>query len=605
MNRFYGRRFIIQGLIFLMLLLLAARLFYIQIIDKSYRISAANNVIREITVYPSRGLIYDRQNQILVQNNPVYDLMVIYHDIEPFDTLALCQMIHLDKAVLLRKLAQAKKTSPLRGFLIEKQLSAETYASLQERLFQYPGFYVQNRSLRKYPHASSAHVLGYIGEVNSAHIRKGQGYYRSGDYIGINGLEHAYESVIRGKRGIRRILVDARNQEKGAFKNGKYDTLALQGQPITSSLDLRIQKLGEELLQNKMGSIVAIEPQTGEILAFVSAPYYDPNRLVGRVRNKNYKILQKDALKPLFNRPIQAQYPPGSIFKSVMALIALQAEAIDLNTIFVCTGKAYVGRARMGCDHVHGKVNLITAIQKSCNVYFAYAFQRLIDFNKTHAPKDNYAMWHQRVSAFGAGQKLGVDIPSENKGVLASKSYYDKLYRGSWSASTVLSLSIGQGEMGLTPLQMANIVAILANRGYYYRPHLVTSIGKNKYTDPLFKKKISVEIDSNYFNPVIEGMSLAVKAGTAWRARLKDIEIAGKTGTVQNPHGENHATFFGFAPKEQPKIAIAVFVENAGYGSKWAAPIASMMIEKYLKDTVSKTAEYTRIKHAIILPNKK
>lgn len=586
-NSFFERKYIIQGIFILAAFLLACRLFYLQIIDDSYLLSANNNVLRKVVVYPARGVILDRNGKILVQNEPVYDLMVTPREVKAFDTLALCQLIDIDKEGFDKRFQKAVGFSPYRASIFEKQLSAETYARLQEKLFQFRGFYVQNRTVRNYPDSVAAQFLGYINEVTEKDVERSNNFYRPGDYIGVSGVERAYEELLRGQRGVQNLMVDAFNRPKGHFMDGKYDTLAVAGDGLVSSLDLKLQKLAEKLMKNKRGSIVAIEPTTGEILAFSSTPSYDPNLMVGRQRGNNYMKLLNDPNKPMFIRPIQAQYPPGSIFKVVSALVAQQAGMIEENTRYNCPGGYSYGGGRgfMRCTHVHGTVDLSAAIHGSCNTYFGHVYARMLDQRKMKANKA-YTLWREAIMKFGIAEELGVDLPNEKKGLLPTADFYSKRYgNDKWGSGYNISNSIGQGEVEITTLQMANITAAVANRGFFYRPHLIKSIGEKKVVKKEFTEKISVGVDEQYFEPVVEGMSRVVKYNN--NIRIPGIEMCGKTGTAQNPHGKNHSVFFAFAPRVNPKIAIAVFVENVGYGATYAAPIASMMVEQYLKDTIS------------------
>jgi penicillin-binding protein 2 len=464
------------------------------------------------------------------------------------------------------------------------------YARLQERLYEFRGFYTQKRTVRNYPDSLAAQFLGYINEVTERDIKRSEGFYRPGDYIGVSGVERAYEDLLRGQRGVQNVMVDAFNRPKGHFAEGKYDTLAVSGDELMSSLDKDLQKLSENLLKNKIGSIVAIEPQTGEILAFASSPTYNPNMMTGREKGNNYMKLLNDPNNPLFIRPTQAQYPPGSVFKVVSALVAQQFGIINDQTAFNCPGGYLYGRnGFMRCTHVHGPIRLVQSIQTSCNTYYGYTFAKMVDQRGKRSVK-GYQEWRDAIMKFGIGHELGIDLPNEKSGLLPMADFYSKRFGSDkWTSSFNISLSIGQGEMGITTLQMANIMAIIANRGFYYRPHLIKAIGEKKISKPEFTEKISVDVDEKYFEPVIEGMSRVVNmpGGTGYAVKIDGVEMCGKTGTVQNPHGENHAVFFAFAPRENPKIAIAVFVENAGYGSTWAAPIASMLVEKHLKDTIT------------------
>lgn len=610
MNGFFERKYIIQGIFIAVAAIIAARLSYLQLIDNSYLLSANNNVLRKMVIYPARGVILDRNGKVLVQNEPVYDLLVTPREVKDIDTALLCELVGIDKEGFERRMTAARNHSPYKASQFEKQIPATAYAKLQEHLYRFRGFYVQNRTVRSYPDSIAAQFLGYIREVNDRDIERSKGFYRPGDYIGASGVESAYEDLLRGQRGVKNVMVDAFNRPKGVFAEGKYDTLAVAGDGLVSSLDKELQILAEKLMRNKIGSVVAIEPATGEILTFVSSPSYDPNMMVGRERGNNYAKLLNDPHKPMFIRPIQAQYPPGSIFKAVAALTAQQAGVIDMHTVFNCPGgyRYGGGRAIMRCTHVDGSIPLITAIQRSCNTYFGYTYARMID-SRGMPSTQSYELWRDAVMKFGIGQPLGIDLPGEKGGLLPTNEFYTKRYgNAKWGSSFNISLSIGQGEMGITPLQMANIMAIIANRGFYYRPHLIKAIGEQKIVKPEFTEKISAGVDEKYYEPVIEGLSRAVNVpgGTGYTVRIADIEMCGKTGTAQNPHGADHAVFFAFAPRENPKIAIAVFVENAGYGGVWAGPIASMLVEKYLKDTIT-LPKYIqdRIYNADLLPKPK
>jgi len=609
MNSFFTRRYIIQGLFIVISLVLLVRLFYIQVVDDRYKLSADNNVLRKLIIYPARGIILDRHEKVLVQNEPIYDLMVIPLQVKPFDTLEFCRLIDITKKEFDKKFKKASNYSKYKASLFEKQLSAKTYAGFQEKLFEFPGFYVLNRSVRYYPDSTAAQFLGYIGEVNDREIEKSESFYSQGDYIGKSGIEKSYEDLLRGQRGVRNIMVDVHNREQGAFFEGKYDTIAVAGDKLISSLDKKLQKYGESLMNNKIGSVVAIEPSTGEILAFVSSPKYDPNMMVGRQRGNNYMKLLNDPTKPMFIRPTQAEYPPGSIFKVVNALVAQQMGAINANTLFHCAGGyRYGARGLMRCTHVHGTINLEKSIEGSCNTYYGYTYNRMID--KTNLkPSNAYTRWRNAVIKFGIGNELGIDLPGERNGLIPKSEYFTKKWGSDkWGSSFTISLSIGQGELGITPLQMANVMAIVANRGFYYKPHLIKAIGDKKIIKKEFTVKNNVGIDDKYFDPVIEGMSRVVNApgGTGYFSKINDIEICGKTGTVQNPHGADHSVFVAFAPRHNPKIAIAVVVENAGYGSTWSAPIASLMIEQYLRDSITRPKYYTdRLLNANLLPGQK
>lgn len=591
MNNFFARRYAIQGIFIAVALIIIIRLFYLQLIDDSYATSADSNVLRKTVVYPARGVILDRNGEILVQNEPVYDLLVTPIEVKEIDTALFCRLIDIDLEGFNKRMETAKKHSRYRASIFEKQISAVNFAQLQEHLYKFKGFYVQNRTVRTYPDSVAAQFLGYIQEVNQADIERSNKFYRPGDYIGASGVERAYEDVLRGQRGVKIQMVDAFNRPQGAYADGRFDTVAVSGESLVSSLDKELQIFAEQLMKNKRGSVVAIEPSTGEILAFVSSPTYDPNMMVGRKRGENYGKLINDPNMPMFIRPIQAQYPPGSIFKVVNALTAQQAGVIDEHTIFNCPGGYSYGGGRgfMRCTHVDGPTDLITSIQRSCNTYYGHVFARMVD-RRGMPSHEAYALWREATMKFGLGQPLGIDLPGEKPGSIPSADYYTKRYgNNKWTSSFNISVSIGQGEIEITPLQMANLMAIVANRGFYYRPHLIKAIGENKVVKPEYTEKIYAGVESRFYEPVIEGLSRVVNqpGGTAYSVKIDGIEMCGKTGTVQNPHGNNHAVFFAFAPRENPKIAIAVFVENAGYGGSVAGPIASMIVEKYLRDTVT------------------
>ena len=575
------------------------RLFFLQVIDQTSKLSASNNVLRYVTQYPSRGLIYDRNGTLLVYNEATYDLMVIPNQVETFDTLQLCTMLSLTKEQVISRLQKAKSYSRFKPTVFEKQLSAETYAPLQEKLYQYKGFFTQTRTLRKYPDKTAAHVMGYVGEVDEK-IAENESYYKSGDYLGISGVEKSYEEVLRGKKGVEIYMVDVHNRIKGEYKKGKFDTVAIHGGNITLTIDNELQKYGERLFKNKIGSIVAIDPQTGEILAMVSAPSFNPELLVGRDRSVNYLALQNDTLKPLFDRALMARYPPGSTFKVINALIGLQEGIIRPSTTFNCLPGYAAGRFYMGCHNHPSGLGVVGSIQYSCNAYYANVYRLLLDNKKYGNIENSFELWRNYVTSFGFGKSLGVDLPHEVNGYVPTINYYNRYYgEGRLKSLYIVSNSIGQGELLMTPIQIANMAAIICNKGYYFTPHIIKDLPAefNDKKLPYLVKRYA-DIDSVYYDYITEGMYKAVNGldgGTAGLARMSTIEICGKTGTAQNPHGENHSIFIAFAPKDNPKIAISVYVENAGYGSSWAAPIASLMIEKYLTDTITRSWYESRI----------
>jgi penicillin-binding protein 2 len=583
-----NRKFIV-GIIFLVIgIIFIIRLFNVQVLDDKYKSESDHNVLREVTQYPARGLIYDRNGELLVYNEAAYDLMILPKQVKELDTLTLCALLEIEKETFLEKFIKAKKYSRYKPSTFLKEISSISYANIQEQLYKYPGFFVQTRTLRRYPRNSAAHILGYIGEVNQSVIEK-KPYYRSGDYIGKSGLEYSYEEVLRGIRGVKRVLVDVHNREKGSYKDGAKDTMAVTGTILRTTLDIVLQEYGELLMQNKKGSIVAIEPSTGEVLALVSAPNYDPNMLVGRAVGKNYPTLSRDTLNPLFNRALMAKYPPGSIFKTVQAMVGLQAGVINVNSGFACN------KSMVGCHNHPNAGSVAASVKMSCNPYYYHVFKRLIQQKKaTSIYKDSeigLGIWATQIKKFGFGTRLETDLPSIKRGVVPGVDFYNRWYgEGRWAYSTIRSLGIGQGEVEVIPLQMANLSAIIANRGYYYTPHFIKGLEGVDTIPQKFRKKHSIDIDKEYINTVIGGMYGVVyeSGGTARRARIhKSIVVCGKTGTAQNPHGQDHSVFIAFAPKDNPKIAIAVYVENAGGGGSWAAPIASLMIEQYLTDSIS------------------
>ena len=583
--------YIIGGFFGLVILIFIIRLFSIQVIDDSFKTSSENNVIRKQTDYPRRGLIYDRNKKLIVYNEAAYDLMITPKQATDIDTTLICSLLEIDSLNLIKRIEKARNYSMYKASVLMKQISVETYTKLQENMFLMPGFFVQTRTLRKYPFSTASHLLGYVGEVNQK-IVKSKPYYREGDYIGVSGIEKAYEDKLRGKKGVKLLLKDVHNNIKGSFNNGKFDIKSKPGKDLQSSIDIFLQNYGESLMKNKRGSIVALEPSTGEILCLVSSPNYDPNILVGRKRSENYLILNKDTInKPLFNRASLAQYPPGSTFKLINALIGLQEKVIYSGSKFNCDEGYVYGeeKRKMKCHPHRSPLNLIESISNSCNAYFCNVYRTIIE--KYPNTYEGYDVWRNYVTSFGLGNWLNNDLPTGQKGFVPTQKFYDRIYgKNRWKSLTNLSLSIGQDALLTTPIQMANMTAAIANRGYYYTPHIVKSI-ENDSIDYRFKKPIRTMIDSSLFEIVIKGMQEVVEdeeLGTSNIAKMKDITVCGKTGTAQNPHGEDHSIFIGFAPKDNPKIALAVYVENGGWGSTWAVPIASLMIEKYLKNTIER-----------------
>lgn len=592
-DAFINRKYVIMALIVLATVGLLSRLFIIQVVKDSYRLSADNNVLRYVTQYPARGLVYDRKGKIVVSNQAAYDLMIIPSQVsKTIDTAAFCNLLGIDIKVYRDRMRAAINYSWRAPSIFLKQLSDQTYAGFQEKMFQYPGFYVQPRTLRKYSRPVAAHLLGYVSEVDD-NITKRNPYYKPGDYIGKSGIEEEYEEELRGRRGVKILLVDVFSRVKGSYANGALDTVAVQGSDVISSIDLDLQEYGELLMQNKRGSIVAIEPSTGEVLTLVSAPNYDPGLLVGRVRSENYSKLLGDTIyKPLFNRALMASYPPGSTFKPINGLIGLQENVITDQTAFGCNQ----GYLFVGC-HVHpSPLSLTGAIATSCNSYFCQTFRKVIENPKYNTYTDAYIRWREYITEFGFGSKLGTDFVNELSGNIPTPAYYDKYYgKNRWKALTIISLAIGQGEVGTTPLQLANMTAAIANRGYFYTPHIVKGIGPSRKVDERFTKRHKIDISQENFEKIIAGMQASVEGGTSTVAKMKDIIVCGKTGTAQNPHGKDHSVFIAFAPKDNPKIAIAVLVENAGFGATYAAPVASLLMEKYITGEVKNKALEKRI----------
>ncbi len=591
MRKFENRPYIIGGFFSVIIIIFIVRLFSIQVVDDSFKTSSENNVIRKETDHPRRGLIYDRNNELIVYNEAAYDLMITPNQASSIDTNLICSLLSIDTLALEKRLEKAKSYSMYKSSVFMKQISVETYTKLQENMFLMPGFYVQARTLRKYPYSTASHLLGYVGEVNQQIIKKNP-YYKEGDYIGVSGIEKAYEDKLKGIKGEKLLLKDVHNNIKGSFKNGKFDTKSIPGKNLTSSIDIFLQNYGEQLMKNKRGSVVAIEPSTGEILCLVSAPNYDPNTLVGRKRSENYTVLNNDSInKPLFNRAALAQYPPGSTFKLINALIGLQEKVIKSSTHFECDDGFVYGeeKRKMKCHEHRSPLNLEESIANSCNAYFCNVYKSIIENYPT--TYEGYDAWRNYVMSFGLGNWLNNDLPTGQKGFVPNKNYYDRIYgKKRWKSLTNLSLSIGQDALLTTPIQMANMTAAIANRGYYYTPHIIKKI-ENDSIESRFKTKIYTEIDSSYFDIVIKGMQEVVEnkeLGTSNIAKMDDVTVCGKTGTAQNPHGKDHSIFIGFAPKDKPKIALAVYVENGGWGSTWAVPIGSLMIEKYINDTISR-----------------
>ncbi len=585
---FIGIFIILIGVIF------AFKLFVLQVADTSYKLSAESNSRRKVIQYPSRGLVYDRNGKLLVSNQAVYDIMVVPQELEAFDSIDFCNSVGISQETLremfknMSKKIKQKKRLRYKPSIFYKQLSAEKYGRFQEKLYKFNGFFVQRRTLRKYEYPYGAHVLGYVGEADKKLLKK-DAYYTQGDYVGISGIEKVYEEQLRGNKGVRYQLVDVHGRIKGSYRNSRSDIAAESGKNITLSLDIDLQQYGESLMQNKIGSIIAIEPATGEILTMVSAPTYDPSLLVGKVRSKNFSVLRTDSLEPLFNRAVQGRYPPGSTFKTINALIGQQEGVLTPGTKYECQMGYHTRWLSVGCHDHFSPLDLSQSIQQSCNAYYCHVFRSILDNPRYKDIEEGFNAWKDYMVRFGFGYRLGTDIANESRGFIPNAAYYDKIYNKSWSSLTVISLAIGQGEILTTPIQMGNMATMLSKRGKFYTPHVIKEI-EGSDIPKSFLEYHDTKIDTAYFTPVLKGMEGAVQGpggGTALIARIPGIIICGKTGTAENPHGEDHSVFIAFAPKDNPKIAIAVYVENGGFGARWAAPIASLMIEKYLTGAIS------------------
>ncbi len=591
---------ILVGLLFIF------RLFYLQVYTSNEHDLFDDNAIRKVYDYPKRGFVYDRNGELLVANQPSYDVMVIPREVEPLDTLEFCALLKIDKEQFIKKYKKARHYSPRLPSVFVSHMSKEDYAVLQEKMRKFNGFYIQKRSLRHYQTTIGANVLGDIGEVNNRNI-KIDPYYKMGDLIGKQGIEASYEKTLRGIKGIKFIQKDRFNRNLGPYKSGKFDTIPEQGKDITITIDSKLQAYGELLMQNKRGGVIAIEPSTGEILTMVAAPTYDPNILVGRDRSKNFTKLYNDTIaKPLFNRSLKGVYEPGSPFKLMNALIALQEGVITPNETVTCYAGYKYGNRFMKCHCYIGKHNdMISGIQESCNAYFATTYRKILD--KEGNASTGIDTWSKHVKSFGLGNFLNNDLFEGAKGRIPDRAYYKRIYPKTFYSTYTISNAIGQGEVATTPIQLANMIAAIANRGYYYTPHIIKSI-EGKTLPEKFTKAKYTTIDKAHFEPVIEGMLQVYKKGTAASLQVKDIDICGKTGTVENfaiidslkTQLTDHSIFVAFAPKNDPKIAIAVFVENGYWGSRFAGRIASLMIEKHIKGYITrKDLEEWILRHSL------
>ncbi len=589
------RKYVVGGFVVVLVLIFMIRLFDLQVVDNRYKQNAESNAFLRRTVYPSRGLIYDRNGELVVYNQPAYDVMMIPKDVQPFDTIDFCNTLQITREEFdqrMKDLRESRGYSSYSQQTFMSHLSAKDYGRLQEKLYRYPGFFIQKRILRQYNHIAGANILGNIREVNSRDIERDD-YYRPGDYTGDLGIEKSYEKQLRGNKGVEILIRDAYGKIQGRYDDGKQDVKAVSGKSLTLGIDIELQKYGEQLMQNKIGAIVAIEPSTGEILAMVSSPTYDPTTLIGRERGKNYRQLVNNPYKPLYDRSIMAAYPPGSTFKPTQGLILEQEGIVNLATFYPCHHGYINSGLRVGCHGHESPIALKYAICTSCNSYFCWGLKNMIDRRSKYGTSANaFEIWKNHLVSMGYGYKLGIDLPGESRGFIPNSAFYNKIYgEGRWSANTVISIAIGQGEILATPLQIANLCATIANRGYFITPHVVKEVEGDTIAS-IYKEKRYPTIDRKYYDDIVEGMHMAVVSGTCRNAKFGDVEVCGKTGTAQNPHGRDHSAFMGFAPMDNPKIAICVYVENAGFGASYGVPIGGLMMEKYLTGEISPERKY-------------
>lgn len=589
------RKFVIGGVAILIIVVYLVRLFTLQLMSDDFKRNADSNAFLKRIQFPARGAISDRNGKLLVYNQPAYDIMVVMSEQKNLDTLDLCRSLGITREWYDRRMEEIKDPWRNPGYsrytqqLFMSQLSAEEFSNFQERLFRFPGFSIQKRSIRQYAYPNAAHILGDVGEVGPADIEEDD-YYQSGDYIGKLGVERSYEKQLRGEKGVEILLRDARGRIKGNYQDGKFDRAPVPGRNLTLSIDLELQALGERLMKNKLGSIVAIEPSTGEVLCMVSSPTYDPRIMVGRQRGKNHLLLSEDPMKPLLNRAIMGQYPPGSTFKTSQALTFLQEGVITPGTAFPCSHGFHYRGLKVGC-HGHGSpLPLIPAIGTSCNGYFCWGLYYMFGNRKKYGTvQDAMTTWKDYMVSMGFGYKLGIDLPGEKRGLIPNAPFYDKAYKGSWNGLTVISISIGQGEVNLTPLQIANLGATIANRGYYIVPHVVKEV-QGEPLDTLYTNKHYTKVSAQNYEYVVKGMRKAVLDGTCRVANNPWYEVCGKTGTAQN-RGHDHSVFMGFAPMENPKIAVAVYVENGGWGADYGVPLGALIMEKFINGKLSPASE--------------
>ena len=591
MGSLKSRRTVVAAAIILVFAVIAFRLFQVQILDKEYRITAENNALKYETIYPARGRILDRNGQVIVDNKISYDIMVTPFDVKEFDTLAFCRIFDLDTAFVKDKFREYRLYRRKIGYqslVFKRQVTSEQYNMFIEKSFLFPGFTGVPRTSRSYPYEGGGNLFGYISEVDADYI-KDHPEYKSGDYVGKTGMEEAYETLLRGEKGYNIYLRDAHNRIKEHYKDEEYDKTAVAGTDVTTTIDGTLQAYGEQLMRGKVGSLVAIEPATGEILTMVSSPGIDVNQLSDI--SKYYKDIVTDPYKPMFNRAVMSPQPPGSVFKLVNGLIGLQEGVLTPETLYGCHRGYVVGNLRVGCHSHPSPINMYQSIMMSCNAYYCYVFRSILDNPKYDSVQEGFEHWKAYTESFGFGTKLGTDIPGEKAGTMPTVERYDRLHgKGRWRSISIISLSIGQGEIGCTPMHLANLAATIANRGWFYTPHLQKDT-PDCPIDGRFKERHYTMVDTTHFEEVVKGMELAINytggGATATVARIPGIIACGKTGTAQNPHGDDHSVFITFAPKDDPKIAVVAYVENGGFGATWAAPIASLLVEKYLKGEIS------------------
>lgn len=605
------RRFVVGGAVILLVLIFIIRLFFLQILNNDYKAWADSNAFLKKTLYPSRGIIYDRNGKLLVYNQPAYDVMMIMREVTPFDTTDFCNILGITKEQFVKRIGDIKNRRLNPGYssyvpqMFMNHLSARECGVLQEKLYKFPGFYIQNRTIREYEYPNAAHLLGNVGEVSQKDIDNDPYYVRS-DYAGRSGVEQSYENELRGVKGMEILLRDAHGRIKGRYEDGAHDVSPVSGKNLTLSVDIELQALGEKLMQHKRGSIVMIEPETGEILCMVSSPTYDPSLMSGRQRGKNHNILAKHPDKILLNRAIMGKYPPGSTFKPTQALTFLQEGVITTSTQYTCAhGYTFAKNGKPACHGHASPLEVKYALATSCNSFFCWGLHDMIDSRKRYPTvQEGFEVWKNYLVSMGYGYKLGVDLPAESRGFLPNSQYYDKYYRKRWNSSTVISIAIGQGEVLATPLQICNMTATIANRGFFITPHVVKDI-QDTPLDTTYINRHKTFVEPQYYEVVAEGMRQAVLGGTCRAAAIPDIEVCGKTGTAENPHGKDHSAFIGFAPYHNPKVAICVYVENGGFGATYGVPIGKLMMAKYLKGELSeedKLLEET-MANAVVSPN--